>query len=111
MMRTVTTVAAATAAAVTCMATPATAGISNSPNAFSLVLQCPGGAVTGTTAGGAALLLDGGGVAVLQGLSTASGEVVTKDNPGLTRNGRLVRCTYDSPRLGPNAVASVFFPA
>ena len=109
MIRSASTSVAA-AFAVTLMAAPAGAAISNSPNALTLTLQCPQGTLTGTTAGGSALLLDGGGVAVLQGLSTAAVEVLVPVNPGLQRNGKLVRCTYDSPRAGKGAVAFVLFP-
>ena len=47
---------------------------------------------------------------MIQGLTTAAGEVLLPVNPGLERNGKLVRCTYDSPRAGKGAVASVLFP-
>ena len=110
-MKRVAITGVAAAVAVACMATPAGAAISSSPNALTLTLQCPQGTLTGTSAGGAALILDGGGVAVLQGLSRASGEVVVPVNPGLERQGRLVRCTFDSPALGEGAVAFVLFPS
>ena len=103
-----TTVALALAG--TCIAAPAGAAISSSPNARTLTLQCPQGTITGTTAGGSNLILDGGGVAVLQGATSAAGEVLVPLNPGLDRIGKLVRCTYDSPRSGAATVAFVLFP-
>lgn len=105
----VATASVVAALAVASLTTPAAADISNNPNAQSLTLQCPQGTITGTTGSGSSLLLDGGGVAVLQGLTTAAGEEVIRVNRGLDGQGRLVRCTYDSPRIGADAVAYVFF--
>lgn len=109
MIRALTTSVVASLA-MTCSAAPALADVTSNPNARSLVLSCPQGTVTGTAAAGSSLLLDGGGVAVLQGLMSADGRVLLPVNPGLERNGRLVRCTYDSPNAGPGAVAFVLFP-
>lgn len=91
----------------TSAASPAT-GSENNPNSLALTLSCPFGVVSGNSAGpGAALLLEGGGVAVLQGLTNAAREVAVPNNPGLERLGKLVPCTFDSPRLGEGAVAYI----
>jgi hypothetical protein len=69
----------------------------NNPNARVFTVTCPSGAIVGSGAPGNALLVQGGGVAVLQGLVRPSGEVVIPVNPGLSSQGVLQECTYTSP--------------
>jgi hypothetical protein len=90
-------------------ATPALAGPENNPNSQTLTLTCPFGQVTGTTPAGAALLLEGGGVAILQGATTAGGEVLVPTNPGLEQTGDLVQCSYFSERRQEQVIAYVLF--
>src|SRR5687768_4865832 len=54
------------------------------------------GTFTGSLPGGtgAALLLEGGGVAINQGLATLGGEFIIEPNPGLTKQGKLVQCRF-----------------
>ena len=85
--------------------TPALAGPENNPNAQTITLTCPFGEVTGTAAAGSALLIEGGGVAVLQGLTTAGGEVLIPINPGLEQTGRLVKCSYFSEMRQQQVIA------
>jgi hypothetical protein len=73
LMSRVVTLTAATALSLGLLAAPAAADVDRNPNAIRLGLNCPHGTFTGTSAGGSALLLDGGGVAVLQGLTTSAG--------------------------------------
>jgi hypothetical protein len=79
----------------------------NNPNAAVFTVFCPSGAITGSGAPGSALLMEGGGVAVLQGLSRPSGEVVIPVKPGLDRRGVLEECTYVSPFRGDTFIAFV----
>lgn len=89
-------------------ATPALAGPENNSNSQTITLTCPFGEVTGTTGGpGPALVLEGGGVAVLQGATTLEGAVVVPINPGLQRTGNLVQCTYFSERRQERLIAYV----
>jgi hypothetical protein len=70
----------------------------NNPNAAVFTVNCPSGTLVGSAAPGGALLIEGGGVAVLQGLVNAqTGDVVFPVRPGLARRGVLEECTYTSP--------------
>jgi hypothetical protein len=96
------TIAATAACAALCvgMAAPASAAPTrdNNPNALDFTVTCPSGVIRGSGAPGGALIIEGGGVAVLQGLVvTETGEVVQKTNPGLSRRGVLEECTYVGP--------------
>ena len=85
--------------------TPALAGPENNPNAQTVTLTCPFGEVTGTATAGAALLIEGGGVSVLQGATTPEGTELIPITPGLERTGRLVRCSYFSERRQERVIA------
>jgi hypothetical protein len=88
---------------------PASADIQQNPNARTLTLTCPFGEVVGSTAGGA-LLLEGGGVFVAQGNTTTGGVVLVPINPGLSKLGKLVQCTYFSELRNEEVVAYLFIP-
>lgn len=90
-------------------AAPALAGPEKNPHAQTITLTCPFGQVTGTAAAGPALLLEGGGVAVLQGATTAAGEELVPINPGLLGSGTLVQCSYFSERRQEQVIAYVLF--
>ena len=80
----------------------------SNPNAATFTVMCPSGVITGSGAPGGALLIEGGGVAVLQGLvNTQSGEVVIPVRPGLSGRGVLEECTYVSPFSGTAFTAFV----
>jgi hypothetical protein len=65
---------------------------------------------TGTLIGGAggALHLEGGGIAIAMGLKEVSGEIIAEPNPGLSRQGKLVECSFTLPGQ-PQRIAFVFF--
>jgi hypothetical protein len=89
--------------------TPALAGPENNPNAQTITITCPFGQLTGTTAGGASLMIEGG-LAILQGLTAAdTGEVLVPITPGLEQTGQLVQCTYFNERLQQQVIAHVLF--
>lgn len=90
--------------------TPAVAGPEDNPHAQTITLTCPFGQVTGTAVSGSSLLIEGGGLAILQGVIAAdTGEVLGTINPGLERIGRLVQCTYFSERRQQQIIAYVIF--
>ena len=92
---------------------PATAGATppgENKNTVTFTINCGEfGTFTGSLLGGAgsALLLEGGGVAIAQGL-TEDGTVVDPVNPGLERQGKLVPCRFTFPGE-PERTAFVLF--
>jgi hypothetical protein len=68
------------------------------------------GTFTGSLLGGAggALLLEGGGVAVNQGLAELDGEFIIEPTPGLDQRGKLVECRFTFPGQ-PERIAFVLF--
>jgi predicted secreted protein len=91
-------------------ATAALADPEDNPHAQTITLTCPFGQVTGTAVQGSSLIIEGGGLAILQGLIAAdNGEVFIPINPGLERTGRLVQCTYFSERLQQQVIAHLLF--
>jgi hypothetical protein len=90
--------------------TPALAGPEQNPNARTITLTCPFGEVTGTALGGSALILESGGVVVLQGATTPQGDVLVPINPGLAAIGKLVQCTYFSELRQEQVVAYFLIP-
>jgi hypothetical protein len=69
------------------------------------------GTFTGSLPGGSngsALLLEGGGVAIAQGLIELDGTVVIPVKPGLERQGKLVPCRFTFPGF-PERIAFVQF--
>jgi hypothetical protein len=90
--------------------TPALGGPEDNPNAQTITLTCPFGQVTGTAAAGSSLILEGGGLAILQGaIAAEDGEVLIPINPGLEKTGRMVQCTYFSERRQQQVIAYVLF--
>jgi hypothetical protein len=80
-------------------------------NTVTFTLNCGEfGTFNGSQPGGAgsALLLEGGGVAIAQGLAEADGEVLIEPTPGLERQGKLVECRFTFPGQ-PERIASVLF--
>jgi hypothetical protein len=69
------------------------------------------GTFTGTLPGGSggALLLEGGGVSINQGLATLGGQFIIEPNPGLAKQGKLVQCRFTFPGF-PELIAFAFFP-
>ena len=79
-------------------------------NTVTFTLNCGDfGTFTGSQPGGAggALLLEGGGVAVAQGLAE-DGQVLVPPTPGLEQQGKLVDCRFTFPGQ-PERIASVLF--
>jgi hypothetical protein len=80
-------------------------------NTVTFTLDCgefgtfPGSLLGGT---GAALLVDGGGVAIAQGLATGGGEIIVNPTPGLEKQEKLVQCRFTFPGQ-PERIAFVFF--
>jgi len=68
------------------------------------------GTFTGSLPGGSgsALHLEGGGVAIAQGLTELDGTVLVPVNPGLDRQGKLVPCRFTFPGE-PERIAYVLF--
>jgi hypothetical protein len=68
------------------------------------------GTFTGSQPGGfgGALLLEGGGVAIAQGIATLGGELILRPTPGLERRGKLVQCRFTFPGF-PEQIAFVLF--
>lgn len=80
-------------------------------NTVTFTLDCGEfGTFTGSLPGGAggALLLEGGGVAVAQGLAELDGEFLIEPTPGLEQQGELVQCQFTYPGQ-PERIAFVFF--
>ena len=68
------------------------------------------GTFTGSQPGGfgGALLLEGGGVAIAQGIASLGGELIVRPTPGLEKRGKLVQCRFTFPGF-PEQVAFVLF--
>jgi hypothetical protein len=94
--------------------TPATASAffpGENKNTVTFTINCGEfGAFTGSLPGGAgsALLLEGGGVAIAQGLIELDGTVIVPVKPGLERQGKLVQCRFTFPGE-PERIAFVQF--
>jgi hypothetical protein len=93
---------------------PATASaffIGENKNTVTFTINCGEfGTFTGSLPGGSgsALHLEGGGVAIAQGLTELDGTVVVPVNPGLDRQGKLVPCRFTFPGE-PERIAYVLF--
>ena len=80
-------------------------------NTVTFTINCGAfGTFTGSLPGGSgsALHLEGGGVAIAQGLTELDGTVVVPVNPGLERQGKLVPCRFTFPGE-PERIAHVLF--
>jgi hypothetical protein len=95
--------------------TPATASAffpGENENTVTLTINCGEfGTFTGSLPGGSngsALLLEGGGVAIAQGLIELDGTVVIPVQPELERQGKLVPCRFTFPGF-PERIAFVQF--
>ena len=93
---------------------PATAGAippGENKNTVTFTINCGAfGTFTGSLLGGSgsALHLEGGGVAIAQGVTELDGTVVVPVNPGLERQAKLVQCQYTFPGE-PERIAFVLF--
>jgi hypothetical protein len=82
-------------------------------NTVTFTLNCGEfGTFTGSQPGGAggALLLEGGGVALAQGLAE-DGEVLIEPTPGLEQQGKLVECRFTFPGQPERTAFVLFVPA
>lgn len=94
--------------------TTAVSASGQNPNTVTFTLNCgAAGTFTGSQPGGAggALLLEGGGVAVLQGLSELGGEPLIAPTPGLEQQGKLVQCRFTFPGQPERIGFILFAPA
>jgi hypothetical protein len=83
-------------------------------NTVTFTLNCGEfGTFTGSLPGGAggALLLEGDGVAVAQGLAELDGEFITEPTPGLEQQGKLVQCRFTFPGQRELVAFVLFAPA
>jgi hypothetical protein len=93
---------------------PGTAGAippGENKNTVTFTINCGGfGTFTGSLLGGSgsALHLEGGGVAIAQGLTESDGTVIVPVKPGLERQGKLVQCRFTFPGE-PERIAFVLF--
>jgi hypothetical protein len=97
-------------AAALALTTAASASAEN-PNTVTFPIDCgAAGTFTGSLPGGSgsALILEGGGVAVAQGVAELSGELLDAPTPGLEKQGKLVQCRFTFPGQ-PELIAFVFF--
>jgi hypothetical protein len=71
------------------------------------------GTFTGSLPGGAggALHLEGGGVAIAQGLATLGGTLIDEPTPGLEKQGKLVPCRFTFPGQPELIAFALFAPA
>ena len=94
--------------------TSATASGAN-PNTVTFTIDCgEAGVFTGSQpggGGGGALLLDSGGVGILQGLADSGGQLLIKPTPGLEQQGKLVQCRFTFPGQPERIVFEFFAPA
>lgn len=98
-----------------------TAAIAASPasarenqNTITFTINCgEAGTFTGSLLGGAggALILEGGGVSINQGLVGLGGEIIIRPTPGLERQGKLVECRFTFPGQPERIAFALFAPA
>jgi hypothetical protein len=71
------------------------------------------GTFTGSLPGGSggALHLEGGSVAIAQGLATLGGELIDEPTPGLEQQGKLVQCRFTFPGQPELIAFALFAPA
>jgi hypothetical protein len=101
--------------ALTILSALAFTGVANAQgankNTVTFTLNCGEfGTFPGSLPGGSgsALLVEGGGVAIAQGVATVGGEILVEPNPGLEQQGKLVECRFTFPGQ-PERIAFVFF--
>jgi hypothetical protein len=90
--------------------TTAASASAENPNTVTFTINCgAAGTFTGSQPGGAggALLLESGGVAILQGLAEG-GELLIEPTPGLEQQGKLVQCRFTFPGQ-PERTGFIFF--
>src|SRR5918999_814519 len=83
-------------------------------NTVTFTINCGGfGTFTGSLLGGAggALHLEGGSVAIAQGLATLGGQLIDEPTPGLERQGKLVQCRFTFPGQPELIAFALFAPA
>jgi hypothetical protein len=71
------------------------------------------GTFTGSLPGGAggALHLEGGGVSIAMGIAELGGQIVSRPNPGLAQQGKLVQCRFSFPGQREQIAFAFFAPA
>jgi hypothetical protein len=108
-MRRVVVLASTVLVAIALTTAPSASG--QNPNTVTFTIDCgAAGTFTGSQPGGAggALLLESGGVAILQGLADPGGEPLIKPTPGLEQQGKLVQCRFTFPGQ-PERIGFIFF--
>lgn len=93
------------------LATASQASAGENRNTVTFTIDCgAAGTFTGSLLGGAggALILEGGGVSINQGLAELGGEILLRPTPGLEQQGKLVECRFTFPGQ-PERIAFAFF--